>query len=59
MRFKELRQQRGMVCANLAKEIGTTIRSISRWENGENDMLLGTAVPLTKFFEVSLDEIVE
>lgn len=48
-----------MVCANLAKEIGTTVRSISRWENGENDMLLGTAVPLTKFFEVSLDEIVE
>ena len=47
MRLKELRQQRGMVCANLAKEIG------------KNDMLLGTAVHLAKFFEVSLDEFVE
>lgn len=54
MRLKELRQQRGMVRAELAKEIGTTVRSISRWENGETDMLLGTAIQLAKFFEVSL-----
>ena len=58
MRLKELRQQRGMVRAELAKEIGTTVRSISRWENGETDMLLGTAIQLAKFFEVSLDEFV-
>ena len=49
MRLKEFRQQRGMVRADLAKEIGTTVRSISRWENGET---------LAKFFEVSLDEFV-
>lgn len=32
MRLKELRQQRGMVRTELAKEIETTVRSISRWE---------------------------
>ncbi|MCW0996788.1 helix-turn-helix domain-containing protein [Streptococcus anginosus] len=58
MRLKELRQKRGMVRADLAKEIGTTVRSISRWENGETDILLGTAIQLAKFFEVSLDEFV-
>ena len=52
MRLKEFRQQRGMVRADLAKEIGTTVRSISRWENGETDILLG--IQLAKFFEVSL-----
>lgn len=56
MRLKEFRQQRGMVRADLAKEIGTTVRSISRWENGETDILLG--IQLAKFFEVSLDEFV-
>lgn len=30
MRLKELRQKRGMVRAELEKEIGTTVRSISR-----------------------------
>ena len=56
MRLKEFRQQRGMVRADLAKEIGTTVRSISPWENGETDILLG--IQLAKFFEVSLDEFV-
>lgn len=28
-------------------------------ENGETDMLLGTAIQLAKFFEVSLDKFVE
>lgn len=58
MRLKELRQKRGMVRADLAKEIGTTVRSISCGENGETDILLGTAIQLAKFFEVSLDEFV-
>ena len=48
MRFKELRQQRGMVCATWQRN-WDTVRSISQLGNGRNDMLLGTAVPLTKF----------
>lgn len=58
MRLRELRQQRGMVRTELAKEIGATVRSISRWENGETDMLLETAIQLAKYFEVSLDEFI-
>lgn len=55
MKLRELRQQLKMVLAELAEEIVTTVRSISSWENGDTDMLLGTAIQLTMFFEVSLD----
>ena len=58
MKLKELRNAKGLTREQLSKEVGTPIRTISRWENGESDMHLMTAVKLSKYFEVTLDEFV-
>lgn len=59
MKLREHREQSGMFREELAKAIGTTARTIGRWENGESDMPLQTAIKLAKFFQVSLNEIAE
>jgi len=58
MKLKELRQAKGMTRAQLSKAINIPERTIARWENSETDMYLRTAVKLSEFFEVSLDEFV-
>ncbi len=58
MRLKELRIANGLTREQLSKEIGMTVRSLGRWENGETDIMLKTAVKLAKYFDVSLDEFV-
>lgn len=58
MKLKELRQAKGMTRAQLSKAIDIPERTIARWENSETDMYLRTAIKLSEFFEVSLDEFV-
>lgn len=58
MKLKELRQAKGMTRAQLSKAINIPERTIARWENSETDMYLRTAVKLSEFLEVSLDEFV-
>lgn len=58
MKLKELRQAKGMTRAQLSKAIDIPERTIARWENSETDMYFRTAVKLSEFFEVSLDEFV-
>ncbi|HFI0593226.1 TPA: helix-turn-helix domain-containing protein [Streptococcus suis] len=58
MRLKELREAKGLTHKQLSEEIGVPIRTISRWENGQSDMLLQKAIMLANFFDVTLDEFV-
>ena len=58
MKLKELRQAKEMTRAQLSKAIDIPERTIARWENNETDMYLRTAIKLSQFFEVSLDEFV-
>ena len=58
MKLKELRTNRGLTREQLSKEIGVTVRTLGRWENGETDMFLKAAITLAEFFEISLDEFV-
>lgn len=58
MKLKELRQAKGMTRAQLSKAIDIPERTIARWENSETAMYFRTAVKLSEFFEVSLDEFV-
>ena len=58
MRLKELREVKGLTHKQLSEEIGVPIRTISRWENGQSDMLLQKAIMLANFFDVTLDEFV-
>ncbi len=49
-KFKELRQVIGYSQAKLAKEMGVTIRTVSRWEHGD--------FPVPKVAELALKTIV-
>lgn len=53
--LKELRLSKGLTRKELAKQFGTSERTITRWENGETDMLLSTAVKLAEFYGVSME----
>lgn len=59
MKLKELRQSKGMTRTELSKIMNIPVRTIARWENGETDMYLKSAIQLSKFFKVSLDEFVQ
>lgn len=59
MKIKELRLERGLTKVQLAKELGVNKRTILRWEQDMMCMSLKYAVRLSKFFEISLDELVE
>ncbi|WP_294426433.1 helix-turn-helix transcriptional regulator [uncultured Streptococcus sp.] len=58
MKLKELRQAKGMTRVQLSKAIDVPVRALTRWENGETEMFLKTAVMLVEFFDVTLDEFV-
>lgn len=55
MRIKELRLERGLSQAEVAKAIGTSQRNIGRWENEENTPASNYITALAKFFQVSSD----
>ncbi|MGP3484153.1 helix-turn-helix domain-containing protein [Streptococcus agalactiae] len=58
MRLKELREGKGLTHKQLSDDIGIPVRTISRWENGQTDMLLKNAIKLAEYFEITLDEFV-
>lgn len=58
MKLKELRKANGMTRVQLSKAIQIPERTIARWENNETDMLLKTAIMLSEYFKVTLDEFV-
>lgn len=57
-RLKELRQEKKIGQAVLAKEIGVSKGIISLWENGLREPTLGSLIALAKYFDVSLDCLV-
>ncbi len=59
MKLKELRQAKGMTRVQLSKAIDVPVRTIARWENGETDMFLKTAIMLAEYFGVTMDEFVK
>ncbi|HEN0300433.1 TPA: helix-turn-helix transcriptional regulator [Streptococcus agalactiae] len=58
MKLKELRQAKGMTRVQLSKAIDVPVRTNARWENGESDMFLKTAIMLSTYFNVTLDEFI-
>ena len=58
MRLRELRIEKGITHKQLSDDIGGPVRTISRWEKGESDMLLKNAIKLAEYFEVTLDEFI-
>ncbi|XFA98664.1 helix-turn-helix domain-containing protein [Candidatus Izemoplasma sp. B36] len=57
--LKELRTKKGLTQRELAKEIGLTHQAISRWENGKSIPDVDVLRILAKFYDVSVDEILQ
>lgn len=58
MKIKELRLERSLTKAQLAKELGVNRRTILRWEQDIMCMSLKHALKLADFFEVSIDDLI-
>jgi len=56
--LKELRLEKGLGQVELAKEIGVSKGVISLWENGLREPNMYSLILLSKFFKISIDELV-
>ena len=54
LRLKELRKKKGLTLEELAKEIGVTKATISRWESGERGLKISQLQKLADYFNVSV-----
>ncbi len=54
-RLKDLREEQNLSTRQLAKEIGVTNISISRWEREERIPNIENLVAIAKYFKVSTD----
>ena len=57
--LKELILERGLGQVELAKSIGVSKGIISLWENGKREPTMYYLILLAKFFETSIDSLVE
>lgn len=53
--IKELRIEKGIGQAQLARAIGVSNGIVSLWENKKREPTMGSLIALAKFFNVSLD----
>lgn len=56
-KLKELRQQRKVSQGDLANALSVSRQTVNSIENGKFDPSLTLTIGLTRFFEVSLEEI--
>ncbi len=54
-RIKELRLEKGISQAALAKAIGVSQKAVDFWEKGENEPKASYILKLADFFDVSTD----
>lgn len=57
--IKELRLEKGLTQAQLAREIGVSQKAIDYWERGVNEPKASYIVSLCDFFRVSADDLLE
>ena len=55
-RIKELRVERSISQAQLAKHIGVSQKAVDYWERGINEPKASYVIALVRFFELSFDE---
>ena len=56
--LKELRKEKGITQEQFAEHLGTSGRTISRWETGSNMPDISLLVEIAEFFDVSIPEII-
>ncbi len=57
-KMREIREDRGLTQADIAKVLNTTYQYYSTYESGKREMPLSRAIELADFYEVSLDFLV-
>jgi len=57
--LKELRKEKGKTQEEIASLLGTSSRSVSRWENGNTLPDLALLVELADYYEVDIREIID
>ena len=57
--LKRLRTEKSLTQEKLAELIGVSNRSVSRWENGNTMPDFDLLIELSKFYDVSIDEIMD
>ena len=57
--LRSLRKEKGMTQEQIAEIFGVTNRTVSRWENGKNMPDVSILVEISKFFGVSILELIE
>ena len=55
-KIKELRMEKGISQAMLAKSIGVSQKAIDYWERSVNEPKASYVIALVQFFEISYDE---
>lgn len=58
-KIKELRLEKSISQAELAKQIGVSQKAIDYWERSINEPKIGYVILLVKFFDISFDEFFE
>lgn len=54
-----LRKEKGMTQAELGEQLGLTDKAVSRWETGESYPETAQLIPLSAFFDISIDELLK
>lgn len=57
--LQNLRKEKGMTQVQLAEIIGTSSRSVSRWETGSNMPDLDVLMQLADFYQVEISELLD
>ncbi len=57
--LKELRGEKQLTQEQLAEILGVTNRSISRWENGVNMPDFDLVIEIAKYYDISIEEILD
>jgi len=58
MNLKKLRKERGLSQAWVAKELGLSRTTYTKYENGVHDPSVATLIKMARLFEVPVDEVV-
>ena len=58
-RLKECRMEKGLSQQKLGEALGFCNQTISFWENGSREPDLDTLLEIAKFFEISIEELLE
>ena len=58
LKLQELRNEKRLSQAEIAKLLGTNQQAYSRYERGEREMGYNTLIKFAKFFDVSVDYLI-